>query len=175
MGGLQPWHSYRAHINLVSSQEGEEAPLNTSLALFLLSSLLQVSLGSGDHLQDNGLLWLHEAFRVQDQWDLEQEEKTTKQPRQLGERTDRTTGALQLTHIPATTCFQCISQLRCTYSRSITIAPAATSWCLTALSSWINWLVSSGFHVAWYKELGALINRLHVEGRAAKSHSGSCS
>lgn len=96
---------------MVSSQEGEEAPLNTSLALFLLSSLLQVSLGSGDHLQDNGLLWLHEAFRVQDQWDLEQEEKTTKQPRQLGERTDRTTGALQLTHIPATTCFQCISQL----------------------------------------------------------------
>lgn len=41
----------------------------------LLASLLHVGMGSGDHLQDNGLLWLHETFSVQNKRDLEQEEK----------------------------------------------------------------------------------------------------
>lgn len=34
-------------------------------------------MGSGDHLQDNRLLWLHETFCVQNQGDLEEKKKQT--------------------------------------------------------------------------------------------------
>lgn len=92
-----------------------------------------------------------------------------KWPRQLGERTDRTPGALQLKHIPATTYLQCISQLTgvLTAGPSLLLVQSSHQQVFTS-PQLLDKLVGE----VW---LGALINRLHVEGRAAKPHPGCCS
>lgn len=124
-GGLPPCHSYSTHINLVSSQELEKAPLNKSL---LLSScflhFFRSAWALGTIFRTMGCFGCIKPFESRTSGILSRRKKKMKQPRQLGERTDRTTGALQLTH-PSSHLFSMLFPThRSTYSRTIAIARA---------------------------------------------------
>lgn len=175
MGGLPLWHSHSAHINLVSSQELEEAPLNKSLLLcscFL--HFFRSAWALGTIFRTMGFFGCMKPFESRTSGILSRREKQGNshiswEKGQTGQQGPYSSHTSQLPLV-----FNAFpsSQVDLQQDHHYCSCKAATSRCLkpSALGQTGWWALA----FPWYKGLGALINRLYVEGRAAKPQPGCC-